>query len=118
MAWEREYHHIDLDTGEHVISLIERSVTTQKGEPARWLIQIKMSGEKFEHIVGKNKLTLHIGNGMEVQPDGTLKAFDGSTFDPRAFELSMIAQLNKHHTNLRAYGRKHGAPDYKGPKAK
>lgn len=117
MSWEREYHHINLHESEHVISLIERSVVDRKGEPSRYLIHIKMGGEPFEHFVGLNSIKIHLGNDLTPQPDGTLKSSTtGEVFDPRAFEKEMIDRLNQHHAAMRAYGKKHGAPEYKGPK--
>jgi hypothetical protein len=116
MAWEREYHHINLDASEHVISLIERGVVTRTGEPSRHLIQIKLGGERFEHFVGANSLKIHLGGAMQVQPDGTLKDQDGQVFDVLAFEKEMIDRLNQHHTAMRAFAKRHGAPEYKGPK--
>lgn len=119
MSWEREHHHINLDESEHVISLIERGVITRNGEPARYLIHIKMGGEHFEHLVGANWVKIHLGADLTPQPNGLLKSLTtGQVFDPKAFEAQMIEQLNRHHAAMRAYAKKHGAPEYKGPKAR
>jgi hypothetical protein len=121
MSWEREFHHINLDESEHVIGLIERSVPTLTGDPSRYLIHIKMGEGPFEYQAGNgigpdgkvqhNSIRIHLGGDLIVQPDGTLKDSEGTTFDPRDFEKQMIAKLNAHHAALRAYGKKHGAPE-------
>jgi hypothetical protein len=118
MSWEREHHHINLDASEHVISLIERGVVSRTGEPSRHLIQIKLGGPEFEYFIGANSVKIHLGGAMKVQPDGTLQDQNGQAFDPQAFEKQMIDRLNQHHTAMRAYAKKHAAPEYKGPKGK
>ena len=116
MAWEREYHHLNLDAGEHVISLIERNVMSRKGEPARYLIHIVLGSDSFEYALQRKSLTIKLGGPLSIQPDGTLKGEDGTVFDPREIEQKMIARLNAHHAALRTYAKKHGVPEYKGPK--
>ena len=116
MAWEREHHHVNLDESEHFISLVEKNVTTQGGQPTRYLIQIKMGTGPFEYHVGHNTLRLHLGGDLIVQPDGTLKDAEGNQFDPVAFTNHMIGKLNEHHAALRTYAAKHGVPHYKGPR--
>jgi hypothetical protein len=118
MAWEREYHHMNLDESEHFISLADKTVTTQSGQPTRYLIQVKMGAGPFEYMVGHNSLRIHLGGDLIVQPDGTLQDAAGAVFDPRAFEQEMIKKLTAHHAALRTYARKHGAPEYKGTKSK
>ena len=114
MAWEREHHHIDLDRSEHKISLVDKSVLTTDGKPTRYLIHLLLGAPEFEYKVGHNTVRISLGGGLKVQPDGTLKDADGNVFDPRAFEKEMVGRLNAHHTALRAYGRKHNAPELKG----
>jgi hypothetical protein len=128
MAWEREYHHIDLDESQHTIGLVDRSVTTMAGQPARYLIHIKMGDGPLEYQVGTGvgadgkiqprSVRVHLGGDLVVQKDGTLKDSEGNVFDPRDFEQKMIEKLNAHHAALRTYARKHGAPEYKGPSGK
>ncbi len=114
--WEREYHHLNLDEGEHTIGLIERGVQGRNG-PARYLIQIQMGDSAFDVIQGgKHKVTVQLGAGLTIQEDGTLAGPDGETFDPAAFEKEMIERLNAYHGRLRTYARKHAVPEYKGPK--
>jgi hypothetical protein len=115
MGWEREHHHINLDASEHVISLIERGVVTRKGEPSRWLIQIKIGSPETTVELGSNSVKIKLGGPLTVQSDGTLMAADGTVWDPKAIEREWIDKLNQHHGALRAYGKKHGAPEYKGP---
>jgi hypothetical protein len=113
--WEREYHHLNLDEGEHTIGLIERGVEGRNG-PARHLIQIRMGEGEFSATVGRHSVAIKLGEGFTVAPDGTLTGPGGEIFDPAAFEKQMIAKLNAHHAKLRAYARRHGVPEYKGPK--
>jgi hypothetical protein len=118
MTWEREYHHINLDEGEHRIGLIERSVQNVMGEPTRYVIQIQMGSGAFEYIVGRNAEQHHVihvklGGDFTIKPDGSIEDSEGNVFDPRDFEKKMTLELNKHHELLRAYGRKHNAPEFK-----
>ena len=109
--WEREYHHLNLDEGEHTIGLIERGVQGRNG-PARYLIQIQMGDSAFDVIQGgKHKVTVQLGAGLTIQEDGTLAGPDGETFDPAAFEKEMIERLNAYHGRLRTYARKHAVPE-------
>lgn len=114
MAWEREFHHVDLAEGEHVISLIDRTVKMRGGKPARWLIQIKLGGEAFSYQIGNKKLAIRLGEGLTPQADGTLKDADGNLFDPEDFTRQMVAQLEEHHQRRRAYARRQRAPLYDG----
>jgi hypothetical protein len=118
MAWEREYHHINLDASEHVISLIEKGVVTRKGEPARYLIHIILGSDSFEYALTKKSMTIKLGGPLTIHPDGTLQGEDGTVFDPREIERKMIDRLNTHHAALRTYAKKHGVPEYKGPPKK
>lgn len=115
MSWEREHHHMNLAEDEHLIRLVDRTVTTQKGEPMRYLIQIKIGEGPFEYAVGKHKIRVKLGGDFTVEEDGTIHDSEGTVFDPKDFEKTMIAKLNAHHRKLRAYAKKHGAPEYKGP---
>lgn len=113
MAWEREYHHVDLDEGSYEIGLIERSVLTKSAKPARYLIKVLAGAPTFEHKVGHNTITVKLGGHLAVQPDGSMKDSEGNEFDPAHFATEMIARLDAHHNLLRAVARKHGAAIFK-----
>ncbi len=113
MAWEREYHHLNLDEATHEIGLIERSVQTRDGQPSRHQLQFILGSDHFAVTVGRNVVQVHLGGGLMIQPDGTVKDEAGSSFDPKAFEREMINKLNHHHGKLRAYMQKHGVPEFK-----
>jgi hypothetical protein len=115
MSWEREFHHVDLDRSEHVISLVDRSVSTVAGEPTRYVIQIQLGDGEFDYSVGKHKLRISLGGGITVNSDGTYQGEDGQVFDPREIEKTMIGRLNNYHAALRTAAKRHGAPEYKGP---
>ena len=112
--WEREFHHVDLAEGEHVISLIDRTVKMRGGAPARWLIQIKLGGEAFSYQIGKNKLAVQLGEGLVPQADGSLRDSEGNVFDPEDFTRKMVAQLEEAHQRRKAYARRQKAPLYDG----
>ena len=116
MSWEREYHHMNLDEGEHRIGLIDRAVTARNGQPARYTIQIHMGSGAFEHKVGANTMRIKLGGDFTLDENSTLVDTSGNEFDPRAFEKKMIAELNSHHAKLRAYARKHNVPELKAAK--
>lgn len=126
MAWEREYHHIDLDESQHTIGLVDRSVTTVGGQPSRYTIHVKMGEGPFEYHVGTGvgadgqvnprSVRIHLGGHLIVQPDGTLKDVEGNVFDVLDFERKMVAKLDAHHAGMRTYGKRHGVPEYKGPR--
>ena len=114
MAWEREYHHINLDEAEHRIVLINRAASTIAAQPTRYVIQIQMGAPEFSYTIGHNELKIKLGGDFAISPDGTLKDKEGNVFDPRDFEKKLTAALDVHHELLRAYGRKHGTPEMKG----
>ena len=116
MSWEREYHHMNLDEGEHRIGLIERGVATRSGQPARFTIQIQMGAGAFEYHVGANTVRIKLGGDFALDANGTVMDSSGNEFDPKTFEKEMVKRLNEHHALLDTYARKHGVPRYTGPK--
>jgi hypothetical protein len=114
--WEREYHHVDLHEGEHRIGLIDRTLRTRNGEPARWLLQIACGDGGMDFFVGKHKVRLKLGHEFQPQSDGTLKDSEGNSYNPRDMENKLIERLNAHHEQLRQYARKQGAEIYQGPR--
>jgi hypothetical protein len=113
MAWEREYHHLNLDEATHEIGLIERSVQTRDGQPSRYQLQFVLGGTEFETTFGASSLRVSLGGELSIQEDGTLKDSSGNVFDPKAFEREMINRLNDHHAKLRRYAQKHGILEFK-----
>jgi hypothetical protein len=116
MAWEREFHHVDLDKSQHLISLVDRGVPNIKGEPTRYLIQVEIGNGGFDYVVGKRKVHIMLGGDFTVDAYGTIHDSAGAVFDIKDFEMTMLRKLTEHHRNLRAYAKKHGAPEYKGPR--
>lgn len=116
MAWERESHHMNLVEGEHLIRLVDKSAVDHTGQPHRYLIQIRMGEGPFEHKVGHNTVRIKLGGDLTVDENGALTDISGNVFDPREFEKTMIARLNAHSNKLRAYAKKHGAPELKAQK--
>lgn len=116
MAWEREYHHLDLAVGEHVIGLIDRSVVDLDGNPARYEIHLWTRSEVFEYSLGTDVVKIKLGGGdLQAHPDGHLRDSAGHIYDPRHIEKEVVARLNEHHQNLRAYAKRHSIPELKPP---
>lgn len=118
MGWEREYHHISLDEGEHVIGLVERGVLDRKSEPTRYLIQIKLGHQPFGLTVGHHTVQIKLGGDLSMQADGTLRDSEGNIFDPKQIERDLIEKLNAHHEAMRTYARIHRVPELKAVRAK
>lgn len=116
MSWEREKHYINLEEGEHVIHLTDKTAVGRDGGPARHILQIRMGEGAFEYQVGHNSIIVKLGGDFTVKADGTIVDSEGTVFDPKAFEQEMITRLNAHHAKLRTYAAKHGVPHYAGPK--
>ncbi len=116
MAWEREFHHVHVDTGEHVISLVEKSAVAADGNAARHLLQIRMGEGPFEYHVGENKISIKLGGNFSVDEAGVLRDQNGTVFDPKDFEAQLTARLNAHTRKMRRYAARHGVPEFKGKK--
>jgi hypothetical protein len=114
MSWEIEHEEVDKAEGVHRFSLIERSVITRDGQPARYKFHIVlgtgMDGASCPHCHQK------VDSGMTLQDDGSLKDAKGTELVPRTEALKRVQQLNGFHARMDAYTKRHRATPYKGPK--
>ncbi len=90
MAWEKEYEHVDMADMEHVVGLIDRSVTDDAGHPKRMLLQVPLD----KH--------LHVNERME------LTAPNGTTVDVQQMVKQKIRELETVHTRARNYAKQKG----------
>lgn len=109
MAWEREYHHVDISTSEHMIGLVNRSIETRDGQPVRHLIQIQLGGESFELEVGHHRVRIRLGGGFTPDENGQLVDEGGNVFDPMAIEEQIRKALDAQHEKHRRYAHFHRA---------
>ena len=113
MAWEIDYHHVDLDRMLHVTHFTEPGVTTINNSPAEFWLQIEIHTEEslaLQNIPKTGKLL--------IQPNGQLHDSEGQVYDVKKKQQDVLAQLNAIHTAGRVFARHHGADLYKGPKRK
>lgn len=114
MAWEIEDEHVDKAEGVHRYTLIERSVITRDGAPARSLYYIVLGtgvdGNSCPHCHGEVKTGLTLGD------DGALMHAELGEHKPHEMVKAHIAKLNAFHARMDAYTKRHGATLYKGLK--
>lgn len=113
MSWEIEHDELDKAEGTHRFSLIERSVIDRSGNAARYLFTIILGvgsdGESCPHC---NQV---VARGVTLTAEGVLKHATGE-HNPRELVKAKLAELNDFHARMDAYGRRHKATVYKGPK--
>lgn len=100
MAWEIEKQHVDLAEMEHVTHFVERTVTTRNGEPARYLLQIRL------------------GDQLQLNDKGELLDVEGNPYDHKAKQKEIIDNLNQLHARGRAFAQRHGHEIFKGGQQK
>lgn len=114
MSWEIEEEHVDKAEGIHRYMLIERSVTTRDGHPARALFYIVLGtgadGNSCPHCHSEVK------TGLVLSDDGALMHAELGEHKPHEMVKQHIAKLNAFHARMDAYAARHKATVYKGPK--
>jgi|GEM_PF-5250766 len=90
MAWEKEYENVDMAAMEHVVGLIDRSVTDVNGEPKRFLIQVPLD----EHLT--------------LDDTHQLKAPSGKAVSVQSLVKQKIQELETVHARARGYAKQQG----------
>jgi hypothetical protein len=114
MSWEIEYEEVDKAEGTHRFGMIERSVITRDGQPARAKFHIILGtghdGESCGHCTQPVKRDIHLHD------DGALHHDIHGEVSPHELAKEHLAKLNGFHGRMDAYAKKHKAAIYKGPK--
>lgn len=97
MAWEIDRQHVDLAEMEHVTHFVERGVTTRNGEPARYLLQIRL------------------GDELQLDEKGELRDAEGNVYDHKAKQKEILEALNEQHARARAFAQRHNHEIFRGP---
>lgn len=113
MAWQIDYHHVDLDRMMHVTRFIEPGVKTIHGAVAESWLLIEMRTEPTLDAAGKP-----VKGELTVKADGSLVDHEGVEFIPKHRQQQELARLNAEHDAGRAFARRHGAAVFAGPKRK
>jgi len=114
MAWEIESQEVDKAEGVHRFVLVERSVITRDGNPARHHVMIMLgTGADGQSCPTCNQAVQH---GHTLQSDGKLIHHTGREVVPLDEAKKVLAQLNDFHARMDAHAQLHKAPIYTGPK--
>jgi hypothetical protein len=116
MAWEKETEFVDKALGVHFVRLVNRMVTTQGGDMARFDLQIRLGDGAAGPVCVKCQASATVG--LTLGADGRLVDQDGVETTPAAVTKKYVDALNDFHARMDGYIGRHRVTAYTHKAAK